>query len=404
MAEIRRFNNKKEAATPLSERRTSTIDYKRVIAAHRLKVLYRIALILLVSAAVAALFYVQYSNRVYTDYQIVSSVNREEADNAISKNLGGKVLTYSNDGASCVNTGGEQLWNQTFEMQNPMLDINNAVAAIADYNGRDIYIVNSEGVLGKVGADMPIRCISVSQTGMVAAVVDDSEVTAIYLYASTGEEIAYFKTTMEKSGYPIEVSLSPNGEIVAVSYLYVDSGLMMSNVAFYNFGQVGQNETDNYVSGYSYSDAVIPQISFMDDENSFAVADNRLVFFKGNQIPTSNQEVLLSEEIQSVYYNESYVGLFFLNVDGDTKYRMDIYSNSGKKILSQKFDLEYTDIYFNKECVIIYNDSECAIYNMRGVKKFEGTFKQSISTLLPTTVINKYVAVSHGKIEIMELK
>ena len=404
MAEIRRFNNKKEAATPLSERRTSTIDYKRVIAAHRLKVLYRIALILLVSAAVAALFYVQYSNRVYTDYQIVSSVNREEADNAISKNLGGKVLTYSNDGASCVNTGGEQLWNQTFEMQNPMLDINNAVAAIADYNGRDIYIVNSEGVLGKVEADMPIRCISVSQTGMVAAVVDDSEVTAIYLYASTGEEIAYFKTTMEKSGYPIEVSLSPNGEIVAVSYLYVDSGLMMSNVAFYNFGQVGQNETDNYVSGYSYSDAVIPQISFMDDENSFAVADNRLVFFKGNQIPTSNQEVLLSEEIQSVYYNESYVGLLFLNVDGDTKYRMDIYSNSGKKILSQKFDLEYTDIYFNKECVIIYNDSECAIYNMRGVKKFEGTFKQSISTLLPTTVINKYVAVSQGKIEIMELK
>lgn len=404
MAEIRRFNNKKETATPLSERRTSSIDYKRVIAAHRLKVLYRIALILLVSAAVAALFYVQYSNRVYTDYQIVSSVNREEADNAISKNLGGKVLTYSNDGASCVNTGGEQLWNQTFEMQNPMLDINNAVAAIADYNGRDIYIVNSEGVLGKVEADMPIRCISVSQTGMVAAVVDDSEVTAIYLYASTGEEIAYFKTTMEKSGYPIAVSLSPNGEIVAVSYLYVDSGLMMSNVAFYNFGQVGQNETDNYVSGYSYSDAVIPQISFMDDENSFALADNRLVFFKGNQIPTSNQEVLLSEEIQSVYYNESYVGLLFLNVDGDTKYRMDIYSNSGKKILSQKFDLEYTDIYFNKECIIIYNDSECAIYNMRGVKKYEGTFKQSISTLLPTTAINKYVAVSQGKIEIMELK
>ncbi len=38
---------------------------------------------------------------------------------------------------------------------------------------------------------------------MVAAVVDDSEITAIYLYASTGEEIAYFKTTMEKSGYPI---------------------------------------------------------------------------------------------------------------------------------------------------------------------------------------------------------
>jgi len=404
MAQIRSFNNKKETVIKTVQRNTGNIDYRKVIAAHRLKIFYRTALILLVSAAVAALFYVQYTNRVYTDYQIISSVKREEAQNAISKNLGGSILTYSNDGASCMNTNGEQLWNQTYEMQNPLIDINHSVAAIADYNGRDIYIVNHQGVLGKVEAGLPIRSISVSETGMVAAVVDDSEITAIYLYASTGEEIAYFKTTMEKSGYPIAVSVSPNGEIVAVSYLYVDSGLIMSNVAFYNFGQVGQNETDNYVSGYSYAEAVITQISFMDEDNSFALADSRLVFYKGNQIPTSNQEILLNEEIQSVYYDNNYVGLVYINLDGDTKYRMDVYSKAGKKILSQKFDMEYTDIYFNKECFVIYNESECEIYNLRGVRKFEGSFKEAVSALLPTSAMNKYVAVSQGKIEIMELK
>ncbi|MDD2968164.1 MAG: DUF5711 family protein [Lachnospiraceae bacterium] len=403
MAQIRSFNNK-ESSVRTTQRNTGNIDYRKVIAAHRLKILYRIALFVLVSAAVAALFYVQYTNRVYTDYQIISSVTREEAQNAVSKNLGGSILTYSNDGASCMNTNGEQLWNQTYEMQNPMIDINQSVAAIADYNGRDIYIVDAQGVLGKVEAGLPIRSISVSETGMVAAVVDDSEITAIYLFSSAGDEVAYFKTTMEKSGYPIAVSVSPNGEIVAVSYLYVDSGLIMSNVAFYNFGQVGQNETDNYVSGYSYSDAVIPQISFMDEDNSFALADNRLVFYKGNQIPTSNQEVLLNEEIQSVYYDNNYVGLVYINLDGDTKYRMDVFSKVGKKILSQKFDMEYTEIYFNHESFIIYNESECEIYNLRGVKKFDGSFKEAVSALLPTSAMNKYVAVSQGKIEIMELK
>ena len=403
MAQIKSFNNK-ESSVRTTQRNTGNIDYRKVIAAHRLKILYRIALFVLVSAAVAALFYVQYTNRVYTDYQIISSVTREEAQNAVSKNLGGSILTYSNDGASCMNTNGEQLWNQTYEMQNPMIDINQSVAAIADYNGRDIYIVDAQGVLGKVEAGLPIRSISVSETGMVAAVVDDSEITAIYLFSSAGDEVAYFKTTMEKSGYPIAVSVSPNGAIVAVSYLYVDSGLIMSNVAFYNFGQVGQNETDNYVSGYSYSDAVIPQISFMDEDNSFALADNRLVFYKGNQIPTSNQEVLLNEEIQSVYYDNNYVGLVYINLDGDTKYRMDVFSKVGKKILSQKFDMEYTEIYFNHESFIIYNESECEIYNLRGVKKFDGSFKEAVSALLPTSAMNKYVAVSQGKIEIMELK
>lgn len=404
MAEIKKFNKNRRMASPEAGNKTSTIDYRRVIAAHRLKLLYRTTLVLLVSAAVGALFYTQYINMVYTDYQVISSVTREESTTSITKNLGGKILTYSNDGASCMNTGGEQLWNQTYEMQNPMVDLNDTVAAIADYNGRSIYIVNTEGVLGKVEADKPIRSISVSKTGMVAAVVDDTDVTAIYLYSSTGEEIAFFKTTMEKSGYPVSVSISPNGEIVAVSYIYVDSGLMMSNVAFYNFGQVGQNKTDNYVSGYSYTDAVIPQISFMNDENSFAIADNRLIFYKGDQIPTSNQEILLSEEIRSVYFNEAYVGLVYINADGETKYRMDVYTEQGKKILSKKFDLEYTDIYFNKECAVLYNDAQCLVFNMKGVEKFNGTFKHSVNALLPTASINKYVAVSQGKIEMMELK
>jgi hypothetical protein len=53
----------------------------------------------------------------------------------------------------------------------------------------------------------------------VAAVLDDSTVTAIYLYSVAGEQLAYFKTTMSKSGYPVAIAISDDGKQIAVSYL-----------------------------------------------------------------------------------------------------------------------------------------------------------------------------------------
>ena len=37
---------------------------------------------------------------------------------------------------------GNAVWNQTFEMQNPIVDVCQNVVAIGDYNGRVIYVMN----------------------------------------------------------------------------------------------------------------------------------------------------------------------------------------------------------------------------------------------------------------------
>ena len=40
------------------------------------------------------------------------------------------------------------------------------------------------------------------------------------------------KTTMTQSGYPAAFSLSPNGELVAMSCIFVDAGVVKSKIAF----------------------------------------------------------------------------------------------------------------------------------------------------------------------------
>ena len=378
--------------------------YDSIIVKHKLSIFYRTVLAILVVASVIIGIYIHEKNRVYTEYEIISTISKPLVANTICKNLDGNIITYSKDGIHCTDQKGNDLWNQTYEMANPLVDICKNVVAIGDYGGNVVYVMNSEGKLGEIDTKMPIRSLCVSQTGLVAAVLEDAEITWIYLFNTDGEVLVHFKTTMAISGYPVDVTISNNGVLVGVSYLYMENGVMTTKVAFYNFGGVGENEIDHLVSGYNYTDAIVPTLQFMNENTAFAVADNRLMFYQDNQIPTSIGETILTENVQSIYYGSDYVGLVFLNTNGESKYRLDIYNTSGKMIHSQQFDMEYKEILFEKELFIIYNEVECSIYNLKGVEKYSGLFEKQVSLLIPGSKQTRYLYVTPEEIEIMELK
>lgn len=385
----------------------SRTSYKDKIKSHKLTVFYRAALVIVLIAVVAAFLVLQWKNKVFTTSVVTGSSPVTIVEGARVRALGSNVLLYSKDGISCLDARGNSLWNQTFEMQNPMIAVCGDVAAIGDYNGRTVYVVSSAKQLGTINTNLPIRRICVSQNGVVAAVLDDSEITRILIYngnENTDTSLIDIKATMDKSGYPMSLSLSPNGKLLAISYLHVDGGEMKSTVAFFNFGEVGKNESDNYVSGYDYSNTVVPYVQFMNNSAAFAVSDDRIVFFTGSEKPGSTASAFLDEEVQGIYYNEEYVGMVYHDQTGEAAYRLDVYNTSGNKILSRLFDIEYTDILFNKDQIIIYNDMDCQICNISGITKFEGQFEKPSSLLVPTSSIYKYIAVTSNSIDAIELE
>lgn len=403
MSNVRDYLKEKEKRQGAAK----NIDYKEKIRSHKLTIFYRIVLSILLIAAIVAFLVIQWKNKIFTESVVTASNSVTIVQGAEVKNLDGNILLYSKDGASCLDTKGNVIWNRTYEMQAPMISTCGQVAAIGDYNGRTIYVMDKNGVKGEVNTNLPIRSFCVSENCVVAAVLDDVNVTRIYVYNAnedTETPIVEAQATMDKSGYPISISLSPNGKLMAVSYLYVDSGNMKSSVAFYNFGEVGKNEADNYVSGYDYLDVVMPYVKFMDNNSAFAVGDDRIVFFSGEEKPTNTASNLLEEEVQSIYYNENYVGLVFINQSGESAYRLDVYNASGNKVHSQLFDIDYTDIVFNKDQIIIYNDIDCQICNMKGVDKFTGEFEKNTSLVIPTSSVYKYIAVTTNSIDTIEMK
>lgn len=380
------------------------VSYKEKIKSHKFTILYRTILVIILVAAVIAALLVQWENKVYTQSVVVSSAETSITQDANLLPFAGYVLSYSKDGAGCMDTKGNAAWNQTFEMQNPIVDICQNVAAIGDYNGRTIYVMNTSGVMGSITTNRPIRNLCVAANGVVAVVLDDTDVTLIYLYDAKGNELVHFRTTMKDSGYPVSVSISPSGELVCVSYLFVDSGQMKSSVAFYNFGAVGQNNTDNYVSGYDYLNTIVPFTRFADNKTVYAVSDDRVMFYSGSQKPVSIAENLVSDDIQSVYYGDSYIGLVFHSTESSNRYRLDVYDKAGVLVQKIEFDIEYSDILFHEDQIIIYNEAECCIYNTKGVQKYAGRFEKSARVLIPLSSSYSYMVVTPDSIDTIELK
>lgn len=380
------------------------ISYREKIKSHKFTIFYRTILVLILLAAVGTALYIQWKNKIYTENTVVFSTQVHITQDSTLVPFSGYLLTYSKDGAGCMDIRGNAVWNQTFEMQNPIVDVCKNVVAIGDYNGRTIYVMNTSGVMGSITTSRPVRDFCVASNGVVAAVLDDTDATWIYLYDSQGKELVYFRTTMKDSGYPVNVSISPNGELVCVSYLFVDSGQMKSSVAFYNFGAVGQNNTDNYVSGYDYVDTVVPFTRFLDNQSVFGVSDDRIMFFGGSQKPVSVAEKLLDEEVRGVYYGSEYVGLVFNSKESGSRYRLDVYHKSGEFVRSIEYDIDCRDIVFHEDEIIIYNESDCRIYNSKGLQKYAGKFNKTALMLIPQNASYTYMVVTPESIDKIELR
>lgn len=399
MAEIRSFPHMKEEAENKKN------DYRQKLFQHKIAGFYRVGLVL---AAFLAIFFIvrfQYGRHIYTGYDVVSTLERDTVSEAVDIRLQDSILTYSKDGAHCTDAKGNILWNETYEIQDILIAVNKNVIAIAGYNSRDIYISSTEKILGTVNTEMPIKDIAVSAEGVVTAVLADTNVTWINTYSPSGKKLYYSSTTMGNSGYPGAIALSANGELLVVAYVYVDTGEIKTNIAFYNFGAVGDNKQDQIVGVYTQADQIIPDIRFLDDETVATIGDSQIRIYKGRQTPMETAVHMLNgQKIRSVFSGAGYLGLVFYSDDINYKYRIDIYGTSAEKVGSYYFDLDYTDILFEKNDFVIYNESGCVIKTYSGMEKYNGIFEQTVNIMVPANGAYRYILVNDNSINTIQLK
>lgn len=345
-------------------------------------------------AIVAMAFFLYNKLYTFTDYVIAESVDNTAAAGSNYVSVGKMLYRYNSDGVSCVTRDNEMLWSITYNMQAPIVDLCGETMAIAEQQGTQIYVVNREGLVGNFESVLPILKVRVSEQGVVAAVLQDDDVTWVNLYKADGTSIANDKTTVGESGYPLDIDLSPNGEKLAVSYLGVSKSNMNSSVVFYHFGAAGQSEKDNMVSSTTFADTVIPEIYFNSNSEAVAVKDNGFVVFKGNDAPMQSVEVNVADEIVSTFYDDSRIGFLFNSEEDGYRYRMELYNYKGKKKTTRQISADFDKIKIENEQILMYGDKNCDIFTLSGQKRFSSAYEKDIEELFYFDEYRKYLVIT----------
>ena len=329
--------------------------------------------------AVVLVYALVKNNKVASSYEVVTSMSRGDDTSVYYCMMRKGMVKYSKDGVAMTNQSGTVLWNQTYEMASPTMTSAGDYVAVGDIGANTIYIFNEYGQLGRVSTDVPIQEIQISEQGVVAAVLSDTSSNYINLYDKQGNSLGSIKASLENTGYPLAIALSPDASKLAVSYLIVKSGSMQSRIVAYDFSDV---EGDHLLDTQEL-EGLYPKAAFLDSREVVLFGEKGFVLYQADSKKIETQENFESE-INSVFCTNQKLGFIFKNEDDNGKYRMEIYNKAGKKSSTYYFDLDYSGMTADDDEVILYNDEEMLIYQMGGRVRFRGTFNTAVTGVMPS--------------------
>ncbi len=350
----------------------------------------------LILAGTGFWFYYQRFHR-YTSYETIRQIPLNEGSLVGYEDFGSNVLKYTRDGASYINSHGENVWTESYEMKMPIVSVNGDFAAIADQQGNTLIICGPDGKVGQAATVLPITRVAVSGLGMAAVVLEDSTSSYIYFFRKDGVELKLkIRTNMEGDGYPLDLCLSRDGTQMICSFVRLSGGEAKNRVVFYDFSEIGKNVPTRVVGGFDdpFDKAVVPRVAYLKEPYSCAFGSSGPVFFSSKNLakPQLIQDVSMEENlISGVFYSDEYVGIILWNNTGEGEKRLQVYQADGSLVFEKEFTYDYVHADIDGELIFLYNDNSCKVFNMAGVEKLDTVFDFAVTKIrrgrMPNTLL-----------------
>ena len=368
------------------------------------RLMITVALLVGAAAAVLGVLYLYgRENRVYNSYETVTSRDKTSGSEEYTR-YGNGVLRVNRDGAEALDGDGTMLWNVSYTMTDPIYAVCENAAAVADRAGRSLYIMDGTGSSNPVNTTHQIYEIDVANQGVTAALMVDGVNTYINLYSISGTNLLEINTNAGDDGFPVDLALSNDGTKLVTSYVMMRDGEMTTQITCYNFGEVGQNYTDNIVALYYYERQFCPKVEFLTNTVFCVFLDNGVEVYRMQETPGDPIFTkAFEQEIQSIFYNESYIGFVLSNEEGSDRYRMEVYDLSGNMVLIETMNDNYKDIMVSDDEVIYYDDLNVVITKLNGIEKFRYKFSTNIDFFLPGGNSQRYLMATDSEIITIKL-
>jgi hypothetical protein len=238
----------------------------------------------------------------------------------------------------------------------------------------------------------------------VAAILEDSNANYINLYDESGSKVYSVKTTLAGDGYPLGISISQDATKLIASYVYVNGDSIKTNVVFYNFSDVGQNETERVVGGFDYDSTLVPEVHFLTDTCAVAIGEDVIGIYRIKEFPSLYKSVQVDAKIDRVFTSSKYIGLVVDNQESGYNYKLLVYDINGNLVSQTTFNTLYDTIKFDGDTILMYNDSLVTLMNCKGKVLFEQKMDLPVEDVLSAGVKGRYFLVNSTYVQEIYLK
>jgi hypothetical protein len=319
-------------------------------------------------------------------------------------------LKYSKDGVSYIGEKNETYWSSSFEMKDPVIDVNGAYAVIADRTGNTLQIFDEKhGKIGECRTERSLDSASVSAGGIVATLEEDSVASYIQFYNPDGTVLDItVKALLEGDGFFTALDLSDDGSQVLVGVAYLEGGVLHGKVAAYDFSEKessGKGPMRGGVEPFAGKN-LISEVRYLQNGTAFAASTRGLFFFRvGEQKVEGYSSVEAEEEIRSLCFDRSYVGIVLNDtVSKNGPYRIELYNSSGERVMHANFGEHYSTSFVDRGTVFLLGSDTLTIFLKNGTKQFSGNVDFSLVRAVRRPGENRYLWLGASHIKEVKLK
>ena len=320
-------------------------------------------------------------------------------------------LKYSKDGVSYISEKNDTYWTSSFEMKDPVIDVNGSYAVIADRSGNTLQIFDEKhGKIGECRTERTLDSASISLSGVVATLEEDSSASYIQFYKKDGSVLDItVKALLEGDGYFTALDLSDDGSQVIAGVAYLEGGKLAGKIVVYDFSDSGGSGREDQMKGgitpYE-GENLISEVRYFRKGRAFAASTRGLFFFRvGEQKVEGYSSVEAEEEIRSLCFDRSYVGIVLNDtVSKNGPYRIELYNSSGERVMHANFGEHYSTSFVDKGTVFLLGSDTLTIFLKNGTKQFSGNVDFSLVRAVRRPGENRYLWLGASHIKEVKLK
>jgi len=322
-------------------------------------------------------------------------------------------LKYSKDGVSYISEKNDTYWTSSFEMKDPVIDVNGSYAVIADRSGNTLQIFDEKhGKIGECRTERTLDSASISQSGVVATLEEDSSASYIQFYKKDGSVLDItVKALLEGDGYFTALDLSDDGSQVIAGVAYLEGGKLAGKIVVYDFSDSGGSGREDQMKGgitpYE-GENLISEVRYFQKGRAFAASTRGLCFFQvgKNGIEKGWKLAEKQEVIRSLCFDRNYVAIVLNEAEAqDNKpYRVELYNSGGDKVMHANFSEHYTSSFVDKGTVFLIGSDALTVFLQNGTKQFSGAVDFPLVRAVRLSGENRYLWLGAAHIKEVRLK